>query len=199
MKKTKISAKRDEQKTKSKILMAARELFVKHGYAGTSIGKIAALANINHSLIFHHYESKALLWQAVKQLISDEANALTPILPDTSLPLYTFVTELFERTINFYRTHTDIIRMLNWQRLETESKSELSLSKTAESLKWSAAFKHYQDIGIIKSHLKPEFIVVFILSIISTAALDPIIFIAKEEDFKAYIDFSVENVMKVLV
>src|SRR3990167_6437866 len=68
--------------TRTKILKAARKLFVESGFAGTSMGKIATKANINHSLIFHRFGSKEGLWKAVKQSIVEEANKLSPTLPE---------------------------------------------------------------------------------------------------------------------
>jgi AcrR family transcriptional regulator len=52
--------------TRKKILDAARKLFVKNGFAGTSISDIAGLAKINQSLIYHHFRDKQELWKGLK-------------------------------------------------------------------------------------------------------------------------------------
>jgi len=59
-----------EEKTDYKILVSARELFVKHGFSGTSMGKIAMKANVNHSLIFHHFGNKQKFIRHVFKLIT---------------------------------------------------------------------------------------------------------------------------------
>ena len=53
--------------TRKVILNAARDLFVKKGFAGTSISEIAKQAKVNQSLIYHHYANKESLWTAVLQ------------------------------------------------------------------------------------------------------------------------------------
>lgn len=53
--------------TRTAILKAAKTLFIKKGFAGTSISEIANLAKINQSLIYHHFKNKHNLWSAVKR------------------------------------------------------------------------------------------------------------------------------------
>ena len=55
-----------DHKTAILILKTARKLFIKKGFADTSISKIAKGCNINKSLIYHHFESKEGLWKAIK-------------------------------------------------------------------------------------------------------------------------------------
>ena len=52
---------------KQKILNEALELFATHGFSQVSISKIAQKAGVTKSLVFHHFESKDLLWETVKQ------------------------------------------------------------------------------------------------------------------------------------
>jgi TetR/AcrR family transcriptional regulator len=50
----------DEQR--KTILAAAREQFIKSGFAGTKMREIAAAADINDALLYRHFESKAQLF-----------------------------------------------------------------------------------------------------------------------------------------
>lgn len=184
-----------EQTTKQKILLAARQLFVEHGFAGTSMGKIAKLAAVNHSLLFHYFGSKDKLWMAVKQSIARDTKEQSKTLPSTDLPFAAFLEQLMTRSIRFYRDHPDIVRMINWQRLEHSHEPNMA-SWSEEGQAWIDAFKHYQAQGAINSELKPEFIVIYILSIVSSAALDPYIFIKEENEMKAYILFCIERIMQ---
>lgn len=174
--------------TKEKILNAARQLFLEHGFAGTSMGNIAKLAEINHSLIFHHFGNKEQLWVAVKKNIVEKSMPATRSIPSSTLPFKDFLSILFEQQMAFYRNNPDIVRMINWQRLEnTDTKIGLTLS--AEAQAWIDTFKEYQKKGDLNPHIKPEFMITLILSIISSATLDPNVFIAQEKDKKNYIDF----------
>jgi len=86
-----------EEKTDYKILLSARELFVEHGFSGTSMGKIAMKANVNHSLIFHHFGNKQKLWQAVKDNIIEEGKRLYAHVPETKLLFADFLEILIKR------------------------------------------------------------------------------------------------------
>lgn len=181
----------NKQSNKDRILAAARQLFAKQGFAGTSINQIEAKANVTRSLIFHYFKSKEQLWIAVKQAIVEEAKFNGATLPDLSQPFSSFLVELFERNIAFYREHADLVRMINWQRMERSENSMIGITLSAEMKAWIKAIKHYQQQGQIGKRYKPEFVVTLILSTISSIALDPNIFIQNEKDQKAYIKFCV--------
>jgi len=55
-----------DHKTAILILKVARKLFIRKGFAATSISEIAKECNINKSLIYHHFENKESLWKAIK-------------------------------------------------------------------------------------------------------------------------------------
>lgn len=183
--------------TKSKILAAARSLFVENGFAGTSMGNIAKLAAVNHSLIFHHFKNKEQLWLSVKQDIVNEATRQIATLPDHDIPFDEFLREVFRRNLRFYQDSPDIVRMINWQRLEKDSAQAIGVTNSGDMTNWIQAFRYYQSRGDIQSSLKPEWIVTLILSIISSAALDPNVFIAGDQ-MDGYMAFCMEAVLKVL-
>jgi AcrR family transcriptional regulator len=184
--------------TKEKILVAARQLFVEHGFAGTSIGNIAKLAGVNHSLIFHHFSNKEQLWVSVKLSIVAEASQQTQTLPETSLPFKQFLKKLFTENMRFYRENPDIIRMINWQRLESNAEQRIGITHSTEMQAWIAAFQYYQTEGDIDKKLKPEFIITLILAIISSSALDPNVFLHDEKSRQAYVDFCLQHLLKAL-
>lgn len=181
-----------ENPTKLKILAAAKTLFIEHGFAGTSIGKIAKLAQVNHSLVFHHFTNKENLWLEVKQHIIDLADNNQESIPSLDLTFDEFLQELFENRMHFYQSNPDLIRLLNWQRLESNENLHIGITKSSRMQKWIEAISHYQEVGSINNLYKPEFIVTFILSIIVSAALDPNIFIQSEQDRSAYIQFCIQ-------
>lgn len=61
---------REEQKEtrRNEILLAALDLFVKKGYGGTRITDIAKAAGMSTGLLFHYYESKEKLYEALVEL-----------------------------------------------------------------------------------------------------------------------------------
>ncbi|VVC75601.1 HTH-type transcriptional repressor [Aquicella siphonis] len=184
--------------TKEKILAAAKSLFAENGFAGTSIGKIAALAQVNHSLVFHHFKSKENLWVAVKHDIVEQASGKTGTLPDTGLPFEKFLEELFAQNMKFYRSNPDVVKMINWQRVERRHSRAIGITLNKETRAWLDAFRHYQKNGDIDKKAAPEFIMTLILSIISSAALDPNIFIRDKKQQEKYLQFCIKCILKSL-
>ncbi|MBS0286264.1 MAG: TetR/AcrR family transcriptional regulator [Proteobacteria bacterium] len=178
-----------ENPTKVKILNAAKELFIEHGFAGTSIGKIAKLAQVNHSLVFHHFTNKEKLWIEVKLDIAQKAKTSEQIVPSTDLTYDKFLITLIENCFDFYKNSPDLVRLLNWQRLESSDNPGIGVAQSDRMQPWVDAIKHYQETGDINKKLKPEFIISFMLAVVSSAALDPNIYIHQQPDIDAYIQF----------
>lgn len=179
--------------TKDKILAAAKTLFVEHGFAGTSMGKIAKLAGVTHSLLFHHFGNKEKLWGEVKQLIVSEASHKPTMLPSTDLPFKIFLQESFNNNIHFFENNPDIIRMINWQRLESKTQETIKVGLTKDGEKWLTAFQHYQSTGEIHIDHKIEYVLKFFFSLAVAAALEGQAFIKDDNELKDYIDFCVER------
>ncbi len=62
--------KRDEQKEyrRQQILQIALEQFISKGYYGTSTREIAKIAGVSSGLMFHYFDSKARLYEALIEL-----------------------------------------------------------------------------------------------------------------------------------
>jgi AcrR family transcriptional regulator len=184
--------------TRKKILKAARTLFVEKGFSGTSMGQIALKAGVNHSLLFHHFQNKQNLWQEVKQAIFEEGKSIYSHLPPLEQSLESFIKELIARTILFYKNNPDIVRMINWQRLDSSNEQNAGLTLLNESKNWIDACAHFQRAGEIDQNLKPEFIVALVLAIVGSIAMDPNTFIQDPENNKLYIEFCAQRLYRAL-
>jgi AcrR family transcriptional regulator len=58
--------------TRSRILAVARAAFVRDGYDGASLEKVAAEAGFTKGALYHHYDGKEALFAAVFSLVSRE-------------------------------------------------------------------------------------------------------------------------------
>src|SRR5689334_11787752 len=58
--------------TRAKLVNAALELFAMRGYAGTSVDAIAEAAGVSAGLLYHHFDSKAAVLNAIfEQSLAD--------------------------------------------------------------------------------------------------------------------------------
>lgn len=193
-----LKAQKSALSTPEKILQAARELFVEHGFSGTSMGQIASKAGVNHSLLFHHFGNKKALWLEVKEVILNEGKLMYSTLPSLDQPLEIFLKELIKQAILFYKINPDLIRIITWQRLASTSEQTAGFRLSKESINWISACKYYQEKGEIDKNLKPEFIVTFVLAIVSSIAMDPNAFAQEPESNQEYINFCAKSLYKAL-
>ncbi|MFN8730947.1 MAG: TetR/AcrR family transcriptional regulator [Phycisphaerales bacterium] len=76
------------QRTRTRLLDAARELFGRDGYVGTSTAAILDKSGIQRGAMYHHFEDKAELFAAVCGMISqDAAAAITAATANESDPI----------------------------------------------------------------------------------------------------------------
>ncbi|MBX9696803.1 MAG: TetR family transcriptional regulator [Alphaproteobacteria bacterium] len=183
------------QETREKILSSARALFVEHGFTGTSIGKIAKDAGVNHSLVFHHFQNKGALWMEVKLAIVTEAKERESTLPSHDLPFQTFITQMVHQVSRFYQNNPDIVRMIQWQRLDVDQSNRIGITPSVESSRWVEAFSHYQKKGEMTPSIKPSYALTYSLSVISAAALDYNAYLDEGEK-EGYLSFCVDALYK---
>jgi AcrR family transcriptional regulator len=63
------------QVTTEALLAAGRRLFGEHGYAGVSSASLAAEAGLTTGAVYHHFEGKAALFEAVFEMVENELAA----------------------------------------------------------------------------------------------------------------------------
>lgn len=146
-----------KESTYTKILQAALEIFVEKGFAGASISMIAKKAGINQSLIYHHFENKLELWKHVKANFVERHYPTETLNIDTIDTLEQFITSLVKARFEFYFQNPEVIRMMNWQRLDAHQ-TELAGNTPAASS--SANLKDIiiklQKLGHIRQDLDPD-------------------------------------------
>lgn len=111
--------------TRESIVREASKLFVKQGFAATSISEIAGKAKINQSLIYHHFGSKEGLWVYIKSTSFETYASKQGVqLEEYEKNIKTakeFITTLFNFRFDMYDKHPEFARMLTWQRMEPSS------------------------------------------------------------------------------
>ncbi|MFC0627178.1 TetR family transcriptional regulator [Kribbella deserti] len=101
----------DAEATKKRLLEAALQEFGAFGIAGARVDRIAAMAGCNKAQIYHYFDSKDGLFDAVFDQLVSETVRETPIDP-ADLPEY--AAQLFDR----YEENPEMARLATWYRLE---------------------------------------------------------------------------------
>lgn len=169
--------------TRGRILQAARKLFVKQGFAATSISQIAKKANINQSLIYHHFGSKQQLWKAVKAYLLKKEEP-TPIVFDTTAGLKVFLEQVLRHRFDIYLHNPDLSRMVAWQRLETSSKDLIGNPYLGPE-QWREPIIELQKSGELRSDLDPDVVITIIISIIPGAFIASNPLLAENNKYKS--------------
>ena len=63
---------------RQRILSAAEAEFAEHGFAGARVARIAAVAGVNKQLLFHYFQSKAGLHEAVATSVANRSTLEPP-------------------------------------------------------------------------------------------------------------------------
>ena len=120
--------------TKADILVAARTVFARRGFSGTSIREVAETAQVNKAMIYYYFQDKVDLYRAV---LSDSFDAMQDIwrheIFQGKAPARKKIQKYIEGFIHFQHKNEDLRKILAMEFSTTGTKSE--------NLKWIA--KHY--------------------------------------------------------
>ena len=193
-----MSKSKDEPKeyTADRILRAACKVFPEYGFEGTSISMLAKEANINQSLIYHHFGNKEELWKATKAYLLRDIFSLAPqSAKETSL--VDFITHAVQTRFDWYQEHPEVIRMINWQRLEPKRKQ---LQGTAPAMvdSWVRIIPRMQKEGKIRNDISAEMVIVLLTNMVVSPLLDDNRFLNSEAERKKYLELVTQSLIDML-
>jgi AcrR family transcriptional regulator len=123
-----------DEDTRTDILAAARKVFSRRGFAGTSIREVAEAARVNKAMIYYHFRDKVDLYRAV---LSDSFDAMQDIWKHKvfqgEATARRKIQQYIEGFIRFQHENEDLRKILAMEFSTTGTKSE--------NLKWIA--QHY--------------------------------------------------------
>ncbi|MCF6764379.1 TetR family transcriptional regulator [Thiotrichales bacterium 19S3-7] len=186
--------KTPENQTQIKIITSAKKLFVKNGFNGTSIRDIAKDAKVQVSLIYHYYENKISLWKAVKEALftPELVKSLTEC---ANLDYFKDYLDHFIRLrFDVYFSHPEILRLIDWQRLEDNdeligirSYSHNSIWQNLENI-----IHKFQQDGQVTKKYPPKYILLTINSAIFAPFMHSYKFQSQEER-EAFISMIIDS------
>lgn len=184
------------EKTRKKILSAASDLFAKKGFAAASISMIAKQAEINQSLIYHHFGSKEKLWKAVKQEIVQSMGKEGLKLEVNSLE--DLLRECFARRLDLYADHPKLARLMDWQKMQ-KGRDKLTGGTQASPDQWRPIIEKLQKEGKINPTLSPDLIRLLLEALSSGAVSEDYDKKLKNRDNRQkYIDLVMPYLKKIL-
>lgn len=149
--------KKKDHKTATLILRAARKLFIKKGFAATSISEIAKVCDINKSLIYHHFENKESLWRAIKgEMISSYIDLEKKEADLSANSLMDILEKIVTLRFNFYAENPDIIKLILFQKLEANSKKLEGIPDNKYN-DISIQIKQLQESGDVRKDIDADF------------------------------------------
>lgn len=164
-------------KTRTKILKAAKRCFLRNGYAGTSTQLIADTAKVNQNLLFHHFKNKKNLWREIKMLVIKTEFVSHPI-DDSSLE--SFIRSIVEQRINIYYNHPDLVQMMRWQQLETRA-DEISGATTPIVFSWIEPIEKLKECREISEEIDTKIILVMLATWVNGVFMQNIIQLNHEQ------------------
>lgn len=171
--------------TKQEILEAGFTVFATQGFAGTSISHIAKAADVNPSLIYHHFDNKIDLWRSVKAHIVQrlQPKYLNPSKADT---LQELITEYVDSRFEFYNQNPNVLRILLWQRLDSDQQSLTTGTDKPDSPLYKA-LEFFQQKGELRSDIDLALLINMIAGMAISLLMDcREIFQANQEKINTY-------------
>jgi TetR/AcrR family transcriptional regulator, upper aerobic nicotinate degradation pathway regulator len=113
-----MALKRDADATRSRILRAARNQFMQHGYSGARIERISKAGKSSDRMIYYYFGSKEALYiEVLESVYTDLGAAESRLVLDATQPEDALRT-LIAFTWNYYRAHPEFVALLANENLQ---------------------------------------------------------------------------------
>jgi TetR/AcrR family transcriptional regulator, upper aerobic nicotinate degradation pathway regulator len=113
-----MPAVRDPVQTQKRILRAARNEFMRHGYSGARVERISRAARSSDRMIYYYFESKEALYLAVLEgVYTDLGEAESALTLDPGRPLEA-LDQLIAFTWRYYIEHPEFVALLSNENLQ---------------------------------------------------------------------------------
>lgn len=180
--------------TRDKILSAAKTLFLEKGFDGASMPKIAQLAGVNKTLIFHHFKDKGNLWRRVKAHIIENA-APAPQYDLSSAEAY--FKSILDYRFKVYASNPDLARLICWQQISDEHEALIGNDNGSPN-EWLVDIQQLQSRGLLRADIDAKLIMLFIIYSSHAPFVQNIIRL-NQQQIKAYKNIIVESCMTQFV
>lgn len=151
--------------TRDKILKAATQLFMRMGFAGTSMSALAEKANINQTLIFHHFGNKQKLWTHVKAAMITDISATS--VSEQPASLQQFIDEVIQQRLAIYADRPELRKLIGWQKLEIAKSKHAIMDIPTHELspsQWVKPIKYLQSQKQLNATINPALLISWLVA-----------------------------------
>jgi AcrR family transcriptional regulator len=173
--------KRDAAATRRRLLAAATEEFVVHGFAGARVDRIATAARANKSQLYATFGSKAGLFDAV---LTDNVDRLVDAAPLDADDLPAYALSLYDA----YLEQPEMVRLAAWERLERRPAGVLFGDGEPVDQGKLQAIADAQAAGRVTSAMAPEDVHSLVIAMAATWSATSITTAADRDDSDAVHD-----------
>jgi len=106
-----VSVRLPGPERRESILKAAQRLFAEKGYHGVSIDEIARAVNVSPSILYRHFKSKQMLYDAVLQDMSAQRESYVQTVINSGTSFEDVLTGMTQVYINSIRENPDLLRI----------------------------------------------------------------------------------------
>lgn len=155
--------KRDPEATQRAILRAAEKLFVRRGFAGTSVSDVASAARVTKSLIHHYFGSKRDLWMEVKRLRLAHYAEVQKELLEKSDAAESTLEESIRLLFGYLRRNPELVRLNVWMLLEDPQLSQVMYPDLVpQSIE---RIRAEQEAGRLRDDVHPRHLIAALISL----------------------------------
>jgi len=150
-----------------RVLAAAEELFATCGYDAVSISAIADGAEVSKANIFHHFQSKRLLYISVLKAAAVHSQKLLMGLEETKSGFSERLLELMHGQLGNYLSHPEKSKLLMREVLHHTSDDEVNVLKDDFAKNFSrvvSLIEKGQAVGELRASVDPAIVATTILA-----------------------------------
>lgn len=150
----------DTEGTRRKLRDAALVEFAAHGFAGTTIGAIAARAGVNKERLYSYFGDKRALWELV---LATELERLASSVRLTGAGLGD-IGEFAGATFDYHAAHPELGRLLQWEGLQDGPAAD-SIGRARHYREKVERFAAAQKDGLLDPGLDPAHLVFALIAL----------------------------------
>lgn len=117
-----MARKKASNKTKEKILIAAKEVFVECGYEDAKVNDIAKRADVTKTMLYYHYNSKEnMLNEIIGETLTSIVNALESKMKDVDVTSEVEFSKFISDMADVWYDNGGIVKLILLQTLKDET------------------------------------------------------------------------------